>query len=71
MIVAFLCYLHLYLYMRITVILSDVADARLIWTFPVRIDLTLLRLNIFNKLSHHELWKGTLYSQRDVKQKSR
>ena len=27
---------------------------------------THLYFNIFNKLSHHELWKGPLYSQRGV-----
>ena len=32
--------------------------------------LTHLRLNIFNKLSHHKLWKSPLYSQRSVIQKS-
>ena len=34
------------------------------WKTELR--LTHLRLNIFNKLSHHELWKGPLYSQRGV-----
>ena len=34
------------------------------------IPLTHLCLNIFNQLSHHELWKGPLYSRRGVKQKS-